>query len=50
MHRIGTVAQDVDKTIAGANAKQEVVKLIKDLDRKQQKDQNKEQEDKQQDF
>lgn len=50
MHRIGTVAQDVDKTIAGANSKQEVVKLIKDLDRKQQKDQNREQEDEQQDF
>lgn len=50
MHKIGTISQDVDKTIAGANSKQEVVKLIKDLDRKQQKDQIKEQEDEQQDF
>lgn len=45
MHRIGTVAQDVDKTNNGAKGKQEVVKLIKDLDRKQQKDIGKEQED-----
>ena len=35
MHRIGTVAQEVDKTNAGVNGKQEVAQLIKDLDKKQ---------------
>jgi len=50
MHRIGTVAQDVDKTNAGVNGKQEVAKLIKDLDRKKQKDLGKEQEDEKQNF
>ena len=50
MHRIGTIAQDVDKTNNGAKGKQEVAKLIKDLDRKQQKEQGQEQEAEQQDF
>lgn len=50
MHRIGTVAQEVDKTNAGVNGKQEVAQLIKDLDKKQQKEQKKEQEEQQQDF
>ncbi len=50
MHRIGTIAQDVDKTNNGANGKQEVAKLIKDLDRKQQKEQSQEQEAEQQEF
>lgn len=50
MHRIGTVAQEVDKTNAGVKGKQEVAQLIIDLDKKQQKEQNKEQEEQQQDF
>lgn len=50
MNRIGTVAQEVDKTNAGVNGKQEVAQLIKDLDKKQQKEQNKEQEEQQQDI
>lgn len=48
MNRIGTVAQEVDKTNAGVNGKQEVAQLIKDLDKKQQKEQNKEQEQEEQ--
>ena len=37
MHRVGTVAQEVDKTVAGVKGKQEVVQLVKEIDRQQQK-------------
>lgn len=37
MHRIGTVAQDVDKTVAGVKGKQEVVQLVKEIDRQLQR-------------
>lgn len=50
MNRIGTIAQEVDKTNSGVNGKQEVAQLIKDLDKKRQKEQNKEQEEQQQDI
>ena len=36
MHRVGTVAQEVDKTVAAVKGKQEVVQLVKEIDRKQQ--------------
>ena len=48
MHRMGSVAQEVDKTNAGIKGKQEVVKLIQDLQAREGKEQRKEEEQEQQ--
>lgn len=37
MHRVGTVAQEVDKTVAGVKGKQEVIQLVKEVDKQQKK-------------